>query len=241
MALAINKENFFLHKVHSLTGIVPVGYYMVQHLVLNSFTLAGPDRFDGVIGFFESIPKGALLVLEAGMIWLPLLFHAVYGMFIIGRAQPNSIGTKYGFSQNRMYTFQRWSGVFIFFFLIYHTATTTAYKYFTGNAKVVEYAAWQEKLTSFGYIFFVVYMLGVAASSYHLAYGVWNFAIRWGITISDSAQIRIQKFAALLFVGLTGLGWAALVGFLIYKPAHIQPTEQAALVRPSAVIPATAR
>ena len=41
MSLALNRENYFWHKVHSLTGVIPVGYYMVQHLVLNSFSLAG--------------------------------------------------------------------------------------------------------------------------------------------------------------------------------------------------------
>src|SRR5438309_4404693 len=103
MALSITKENYFWHKVHSLTGIVPVGFYMLQHLILNSFSLAGPGYFDGVIAFFESTPPHILLVMEVGLIWLPLLFHAVYGIFIVGRAQPNYLSSKYGWSQNRMY------------------------------------------------------------------------------------------------------------------------------------------
>jgi succinate dehydrogenase / fumarate reductase cytochrome b subunit len=212
---------------------------MVQHLVLNSFTLSSPEKFNGVIGFFEGMPKGFLLLFEAAAIWIPLLFHAVYGMFIVGRAEPNFIGTKYGWSQNRMYTFQRWSGVFIFLFLAYHVLSTTGYKYYTGNAEVIEYAAWQQKLTSYGYIFFFIYMLGVAASAYHLAYGVWNFCIRWGITISDAAQIKVQKAAVLIFLGLTVLGWGALAGFLIHKPTNADPGERAALSQPTGPIPAT--
>ena len=55
-------------------------------------------------------------------------------------------------------------------------------------------------------------------ASYHLAYGIWNFCVRWGITISDKAQIRIQKFSLGAFFALTLLGWSALAGFLIHKP-----------------------
>jgi succinate dehydrogenase / fumarate reductase cytochrome b subunit len=212
---------------------------MVQHLALNSFTLAGPEKFNGVIGFFEGIPKFALLTLETVAIWIPLLFHAIYGMFIVGRAQPNYLGSKYGWSQNRMYTFQRWTGVFIFAFLAYHVLSTTGVKYYTNDANTIEYAAWQTKLTSYGYIFLLIYILGVAASAYHLAYGVWNFCIRWGITISDAAQMKVQKAAVGIFVGLTLLGWAALVGFLIHKPTNADPGERAAYAQPNGAIPAT--
>src|SRR4051812_2218543 len=64
MSLAVNRENFFWHKVHSLTGIVPIGFYMLQHLTLNSFSLAGPEHFNGVISFFGSMPWYILLGME---------------------------------------------------------------------------------------------------------------------------------------------------------------------------------
>jgi succinate dehydrogenase / fumarate reductase, cytochrome b subunit len=216
MSIAITRENFFWHKLHSLTGIVPVGFYMVQHLTLNSFTIAGADRFDNVIGFFESLPAHILLVLEVCAIWLPLLFHSIYGLFISGRAKPNFIGTRYGWSENRMYWLQRMSGIVIFFFLCMHVATTTGVKYVTGNSDVIKYAAWHEKLTSNGYIWLVIYLVGITACTYHLSYGIWNFCIRWGITISDKAQQNVQKISLGAFIVLTLLGWAALGGFLIH-------------------------
>jgi len=214
MALALNRENYLLHKIHSLTGIVPVGYYMVQHLVLNTFSVAGPAQFNSVIGFFEGMPPYILLAMEICLIWLPLLFHSIYGIFITGRAQPNFIGTKYGWSQNRMYYLQRVSGIFIFFFLTYHVISTTINKYYHHDASVVEFAAWHDKLTSYGYALLIVYLLGVLASSYHLSYGLWNFCIRWGITVSDKAQQQIQKVSLACFLGLTAIGWVALAGFL---------------------------
>jgi succinate dehydrogenase / fumarate reductase cytochrome b subunit len=216
MSLALNRENYFWHKVHSLTGIVPVGYYMVQHLVLNSFSVAGPAYFNGVIGFFEGMPKFFLLTLEIFAIWIPLLFHAVYGTFIVSRAKTNYFESAYGWSQNRMYTFQRYTGIFLFFFLILHVATTTGAKYLNHDSSLIKFNAWHDKLTGDYYLWTVFYVLGIAAASYHLSYGIWNFCIRWGITISDSAQIKVQKFSLVCFVGLTVIGWAALAGFLIH-------------------------
>ncbi len=234
MALALNRENYVLHKLHSLTGVVPVGYYMAQHLLLNTFSVASPAKFNAVIAFFEGIPNYVLFSLEVVAIWVPLLFHSIYGIFITGRAKQNFIGEKYGWSQNRMYTLQRVSGIFIAVFLIYHTISTTGVKYATHSIHHLEYAAWQEKLTSYGYFFLVFYMLGVLASSYHLGYGIWNFCIRWGITISDRAQRQVQKLSFGIFALLTALGWVSLFGFLIHKPDAQTTTVSAPVPAPVA-------
>jgi succinate dehydrogenase / fumarate reductase cytochrome b subunit len=218
MAIALQKENYLLHKLHSLTGVIPVGYYMAQHLVLNSFTIAGPEKFNAVIAFFEGMPKHFLLVMEICMIWIPLLFHAIYGLFIVARAKPNYFGSVYGWPRNLMYTLQRWSGVFLFFFLIFHVCTTTVQKYLTGDAKVIEFNAWYDKLTTPPYLLLILYVVGVATASFHLGSGIWNFCVRWGITVSDKSQDAVQKLSFAIFVVLTLVGWAALGGFLIHGP-----------------------
>lgn len=218
MSVALTRENFFWHKVHSLTGIVPVGFYMLQHLVLNSFSWAGADYFNGVVHFFASLPVHFLLALEILLIWLPLLFHAVYGLFIIGRGTTfNYFASKYKWSQNRMYMLQRVTGIIAFLFLVYHVLSTTVAAKMRGE-EVIQFNSWQSHLTSTGYLFLAVYLIGVAACSYHLAYGVWNFCIRWGITVGEAAQIRVQKFAAWMFIVVTLLGWMALGGFLKNPP-----------------------
>ena len=214
MALITTRENYVWHRVHSITGVMPVGYYMVQHLALNTFSIAGPDKFNGVIEFFEGMPKHFLLALEVGMIWLPLLFHAVYGLFIISRAENNYFTTKYKWSQNRMFFLQRLSGVAVFFFLIYHVLATTVQKYVTGSAEVIKYAAMSERFHN--PLILAIYVVGILGASYHLGYGLWNFCIRWGITVKEDAQIRIQKISAVIFVALTLMGWAAIAGFFMH-------------------------
>jgi succinate dehydrogenase / fumarate reductase cytochrome b subunit len=216
MAKAVTRENYLLHKLHSLFGIIPIGFYMLQHLALNSFSLMGEDKFNGVINFFDQMPKHVLWTLEIVVIWTPLLFHAILGLVIVNRATPNSSHPKYAWSQNRMFGFQRWTGVFIFIFLCFHVASTTVLAKTQGNTVLLQYTAWHERLTGGPYqvALLVFYMAGILACAYHLAYGVWNFCIRWGITISEAAQLRIQKFAFALFILITILGWSALAGFI---------------------------
>jgi succinate dehydrogenase / fumarate reductase, cytochrome b subunit len=229
MAISLSKENFILHRIHSLTGVIPVGYYMAQHLTLNTFAIGGPAYFNGVIEFFEGMPKHFLLAIEIFGIWIPLAFHAIYGFFIARRAENNYFTEKYKWSHNRMYFLQRVSGIVIMAFLIYHVISTTGAKYMNG-AEVIKYAAMQEKFQN--PLILITYMIGIAASSYHLGYGIWNFCIRWGITISDAAQVRIQKISLAVAVGLTLMGWAALGGFLMHKAEKVE-TATAAIATPT--------
>jgi succinate dehydrogenase / fumarate reductase cytochrome b subunit len=134
------------------------------------------------------------------------------------RAQPNFVGTTYGWSQNRMYVLQRVTGIILAVFLVWHVCTTTGLKYFNHDSTMLRYAAWHDHLLKFGGILLIFYLVGITAATYHLSYGIWNFCIRWGITISDQAQVRVQKFSFFAFVVLTILGWAAIFGFLIHNP-----------------------
>lgn len=211
------RESFFWHKLHSLTGVLPTGFYLVQHLTLNSFALAGPEKFNGVINFFESMPKHFLYFLKFGLIWPALIFHAVYGLFIISRSEGNYSQPAMKYRENRYYTLQRWSGIFAFVFLAYHMLSTSVLGQIQG-AESIMYATWAERLAAPGgtYLVLVFYVLGIVASSYHFAYGMWNFCIRWGITISESAQNKMAKASQGLFIAISAIGILALIGF--FKP-----------------------
>ena len=223
MSLSLTRESYLWHKIHSLTGIIPVGFYMVQHLVLNSFSLAGPEKFKAVLGFFAGMPKHVLLFLEIAFIWVPLLFHGVYGVFISGRAQSNMFNDKYAWPENRMYSFQRWSGVALFFLLIAHVVTTTVKAGVSPlGEEVVQFDAWREMLTAGGtYAGLILYVVGVALAGYHLAFGWWNFCIRWGITVNRRSQAGMLRVSVVLFILITLLGWAALAGFLMPHPGSL--------------------
>jgi succinate dehydrogenase / fumarate reductase cytochrome b subunit len=212
-------ESYFWHKLHSLTGIFPVGFYLAQHLMLNTFSLAGPEAYDGVIGFFEGMPRHIGMFLKIGLIWVPLLFHMVYGIFITSRGEGNYSKAAYKYRENAYYTFQRVSGILAAIFILFHVPTTSIRSMMYGPEATITYANWQGILMDgpFGvpYLGLAIYVLGIAACTYHLSYGLWNFSIRWGLAISPKAQASVGKLSAGVFVVLTLFGWAALGGFLL--------------------------
>ncbi|HWO95074.1 MAG TPA: succinate dehydrogenase, partial [Bacillus sp. (in: firmicutes)] len=40
--MAANRE-FFNRRLHSLLGVIPVGIFLIQHLVVNHFATRGPE------------------------------------------------------------------------------------------------------------------------------------------------------------------------------------------------------
>lgn len=216
------RENFWLHKLHSLSGVIPVGFYMLQHLTLNSFSIAGPEKFNGVIEFFEGWPPHLLLAAELFFILGPILFHAVYGLFIVARMEGNLSQAAYKYRENRFYTLQRWSGIVAFFFLCVHVAATVVRHKIQG-VDVVKYQAMAEMLQwpNNLYLGLIFYVVGVVACAYHLAYGIWHFCIRWGITIGDKSQMAMARVSMALFIVISLLGIGSLGGFL--NPNH-RPT-----------------
>ena len=233
------RENYFWHKIHSLTGVIPTGFYLVQHLTLNTFSLAGPAKFNSIINFFEGLPRHLGLFLKYGLIWPCLIFHAVYGLFIISRGKGNYTEKAYRFRENRYYSLQRWSGIFAFIFLAYHMASTSINGQINGP-DVIYYGTWADRLAAPNgtYLVLVFYILGVLASAYHFCYGLWNFGIRWGITISERAQNGMAKFAQGAFVVISLIGIAALFGF--FQPV-LEHREEPEMVRSVASPLASAR
>jgi len=201
-------DNHILHKLHSLSGIVPLGIFLVQHLTLNSFALASPQHFNAVIDFFnKKMPSHILFVLEWGLIFLPLLFHGIYGLVITAHGQVN-VG-RYSYWRNWMYLWQRISGVILVVYIAVHVwGTTISHRLFGTN---IYYEGMVQYFQSPLIVAF--YLLGITAATFHLSNGIWNFCIRWGITVSERAQQACAKVCAVIFVLLTALGWAALFAF----------------------------
>ena len=57
------------------------------------------------------------------------------------------------------------------------------------------------------------YLVGVLATVYHFANGLWSAAITWGLTVSRQAQERWGKVCTAIGLGLGAMGLAAIWGF----------------------------
>jgi succinate dehydrogenase / fumarate reductase cytochrome b subunit len=60
---------------------------------------------------------------------------------------------------------------------------------------------------------FLFYVAGLVAASWHFAYGIWLFSAKWGIVSGDKAQKRLLRVCLVLFLVLCAAGFASLYSF----------------------------
>ncbi|MDZ5470756.1 succinate dehydrogenase cytochrome b558 subunit (plasmid) [Bacillus sp. 31A1R] len=202
--MAGNRE-FFYRRLHSLLGVIPVGLFLVQHLVINHFATGGEESFNKAAHFMESLPFR--YALEIFIIFLPLLFHAIYGLYIAFTAKNNT--SKFGFFRNWMFRLQRISGVITLVFVTWHVWETRIAAAFGAE---VNYQMMENILAN--PIMFWFYVLGVVSTIFHFANGLWSFMVSWGITVSPRAQVISTYVTIGIFIALSFVGIRALLAFV---------------------------
>jgi succinate dehydrogenase / fumarate reductase cytochrome b subunit len=204
-----SRRQFVLRRLHSATGIFPIGAYLVVHIFFeNTFVLAGGESFESLVRGIGAIPRQVLLGLEILLIWGPLLFHSAYGFVRVGQAElDNPLRNDYLGAY--LYTLQRISGVIAFFFIGYHVWSTRLQYYFFDTE--ITYAFMHAKMTD--PLVFTAYGIGVLASVFHFTNGLWTFCITWGITVGQRAQRVARALALGLFVVMYGTAFAILIAF----------------------------
>ncbi len=213
MAIRLSRT-FVLRKLHQLTGIMPLGFFLLEHFYTNSKALSGAADFNTAVKDLQSIPY--ILFVEIGGIFIPLIYHAVYGMVITVEARPNNL--HYPYSRNWFYTIQRVTGIILFFFITFHVLN---FRFgLIPGLNTVSVAHHPEQ--SFAIVsgefrkipIFIVYVIGITSTVWHLANGIWLFLVDWGITIGERAQ-KIAGYACLGFgVLLLAVGINAAVAFI---------------------------
>jgi succinate dehydrogenase / fumarate reductase, cytochrome b subunit len=204
-------KTFLLRKLHQLTGIVPLGVFFVVHMYTNSTAMSGARVFNEHVQDIHNMPY--LIFIEIFGIFIPLLYHSIYGIIISAEGRPN-IG-HYTYARNWFYLVQRISGIFLFFFLTFHILNfrfgmipglnTTPVAGHADQAFSIVAHEFQ------GDVIFFIYVLGVIATAWHLGYGLWLFAIDWGIVIGERAQ-KLALYACIviaIFLGVVGINAAA--------------------------------
>jgi succinate dehydrogenase / fumarate reductase cytochrome b subunit len=136
----------------------------------------------------------------------------VYGIWITFTGQPN-VG-HYPYAKNVFYTLQRTSGLVIVLFMIFHVFSLK-YGWFGASLTFDPHRATatvgRHMDESWWIVPWVVYPLGIIASCYHLANGLWTAAITWGLTISKGAQRRWGYVCGGIFAVTLICGFVALI------------------------------
>ncbi len=197
-----SRTSYLLDKLHSLSGVIPIGAYLAEHFFENSYALVSPAKYNYVASKLETVPWR--LPLEILLIWAPIAFHACYGLRIWWSGKQNA--TSHPWMANWMYLLQRWTGVLAFLFIGYHVWTVRFLSH--GKTTYADIAQTMADPT-----FAAVYVVGVLAASFHLGNGLWNFACKWGLAVTARSQRAAGWFGALTAIAFSVAGLAILAGF----------------------------
>jgi succinate dehydrogenase / fumarate reductase cytochrome b subunit len=205
----VDRRRFILRRLHSLSGIVPIGAYLIFHIMLaNASVLAGPARFDAAVDAIAVLPPPILLGLEVLAIYVPLLFHSAYGFVRVGEAELSN-PLRNDWIGAYLYTLQRLTGVIAFLFIGWHVYTTRFQYYFAGAH--IDYAMMHGIMIH--PVKFSIFLVGTAASVFHFTNGIWTFAITWGLTIGRRAQHTLRAASLAAFLVMYGMTVAILMAF----------------------------
>ena len=142
--------------------------------------------------------------LEWGFIFIPLAYHALYGVFIAIRGRNNV--NVYPWAGNWMYLSQRVTGIIALLYIVQHLWRQR----FTG-VMLPEHpgAAFHKVQVELSNPWMLaIYVIAMIATTWHFAYGIWLFAAKWGITPGEKAR---KRFGYVCAVGGTALCLMGLV------------------------------
>jgi succinate dehydrogenase / fumarate reductase cytochrome b subunit len=230
IANVFGRHEFLVRRVHSLLGIVPVGAFLAVHLATNASILDGPATFQQRVDQIHNIGPITLLFVEWLFIFLPILAHGLIGLIIVARGKRN-LGL-YPYRENFRYTLQRWTGVAVFVFILWHVFHTRGWitgqwwaEHVTrplhgGTFDAKKAAATAAAAIQASLVVQIAYLIGILASVYHLSDGLWTFGITWGVWTSPRSQrwANLPCLAVGLVLAVMGLG--ALVGMLATSIAN---------------------
>lgn len=244
------RHYFLLRRLHSLTGIVPIGVFLIAHLVTNSSLAWGKlglrgehaeyNLREGGVAYFwkevlwinEQIPHLFLIELT---LWVSIAFHSILGVYYARQGKNNV--ARYSYQGNKRYALQRISGYVGIFFIFYHIATlrwgwtwlVPGGAEWSHQASVSTLAAAlrgsESGFTAAGLAVSLFYFIGITLLVFHFANGLWTAAITWGVTVSAKAQQQWGTICAALGAGLMLAAWSSLIGVVTLNPADARRIE----------------
>ncbi|BBI35066.1 succinate dehydrogenase cytochrome b558 subunit [Cohnella abietis] len=203
------KGNSYLpRKLHSLLGVIPLGLFIIEHALTNySAWEGGTEGFSSMIDLLNSLPL--VFFIEMFVIWLPMLFHGVYGLYIAYQSNVNTGRFSYG--RNWAFTLQRITGVITFIFVAWHVYETRV-QIALGNVTHEELGQHMNSIVSNPTVF-TIYVVAVIAATFHFANGLWAFLVSWGITVGPRAQKISSNICMVIFVIIATLFLLSLFAF----------------------------
>jgi succinate dehydrogenase / fumarate reductase cytochrome b subunit len=201
--MIVAAENYArLRRLHSLSGLLPLGAFLIGHIAVNATALAGADAYNRAAAALERLPL--VRMAEILLIAVPMVFHVVLGA-LLGNTEPALRETRPHLG-DRARAAQRASGALLVAYVLFHVWSTRLAPDFPGGRGDL-FAFMAEHLKG-GIMYF--YSFGVVAACVHFGIGLYDFAHRWGLVQSAAAARRWARGAAIAAFAIATAGLATL-------------------------------
>jgi len=210
---AAQGNSFLWRRLHSLTGIVPIGAFLLEHILSNFETVHGPLAYGKQVLFLNSLPL--VRVLEWVFIFIPLAYHALYGVVIAIKGRTNV--NVYPWAGNFGYVMQRITGIIALLYIVQHVWRQRFSGVDLPNHPGAAFAKVQHELSKPWML--AIYVIAMIATCWHFAYGVWLFAAKWGITPGEKARKTFGYVCAAGGLLICAMGLASIFAVVTAPPA----------------------
>jgi succinate dehydrogenase / fumarate reductase cytochrome b subunit len=197
---------------------VPVGIFLIEHFISNAFATNGWKAYADQVKFLTGLPF--VLALEIVGIYIPILYHSLYGFYIWFGGKSNV--SDYPWAGNFMYAAQRWTGGITFAYIVWHTYTMR----FTGihlltNSQAAFHKVQLELHHPWALAFYVV---GIIAASWHFGYGLFLFCAKWGIAVSEKSRRWVARTGVAVALMFIAIGLLTIRAFFRPGPDYNPPS-----------------
>lgn len=198
-----HKTPLLQSRLGSFLAVVPLSVWVVNHLWDNLSAFSGATAWQSAV---TAHPHPFSQAVTFVLVLVPLLLHTGWGLVRLFSFRPNNLAyNNYG---NLKYLLQRASALGVLAFLGAHIwKAFLAPRLLNGAPEAFDDIAREMR---FHGPTLVVYVLGTLGTAYHLANGLQNFGMAWGIFASDRSMRRFEPFVIIIFLVLLAMAWGAL-------------------------------
>ena len=199
-----------LRRLRFWSGLVPLGAFLLIHLILNERALAGPAAFENAV-FHARVP--ARCVLDALLVLTPLVVHAALGLWVVFARKSGVSPSPYSAS---IRTAMRVTGVLAGGFIAMHLTEVRLRLAgaHLGGGEIATILSEDLSSTSHGIpVAALAYLGGTGCVVFHFAVGLWG---AFATSRAGRASLRARQWLAYCAMALGLSVWTGYADVVVF-------------------------
>ena len=209
-AAAAARRAPLVSRLLSLSGVAPLGAFVILHLVVNARALRGQQAYVAAAGTLGRLP--GIWLLEGLLVFAPLLLHATVGVWLVVTRRPLAEPSPY---PRALGIAVRVTALLSLAFLALHVPELRLRAFGPGPDPGEQLTLLAADLSSTWHGVpwrGALYLVGTAAVTFHLAAGAWGYFARIGRGATPGAR----RAAAWCAAGLGAAMWLLFVDVVVF-------------------------